>query len=110
MRPAPLIRAGPGQAVPGYVSKTDMVAALRNVTDELAQRVAVGLGLAELPEALPAARPPVADLDPQVVMQPRRVMQLDHEPGLRHGRDVTASPPGWRHLLPISKQAPTTKL
>ena len=28
VRPAPLIRAGPGQAAPGYVSKTDMVAAL----------------------------------------------------------------------------------
>jgi catalase len=41
-----------------------MVAGLRNVTDELAQRVAIGLGLDELPGALPAARPPVAGLDP----------------------------------------------
>lgn len=39
VRPAPLIRAGPGQAAPGYVSKTDMVAALIReliITGELA--------------------------------------------------------------------------
>ncbi len=48
----------------GLDIRVRIVAGLRNVTDELAQRVAVGLGLAELPEALPAARPPVADLDP----------------------------------------------
>ena len=39
-----------------------MVAGLRNVDEQLAQQVADGLGLASLPDALPAARPPVTDL------------------------------------------------
>jgi catalase len=39
-----------------------MVAGLRNVHAELAQAVADGLGLAELPEPLPAAREPRTDL------------------------------------------------
>jgi catalase len=39
-----------------------MVAGLRNVGDELASAVAEGLGLPELPEALPPAREPVRDL------------------------------------------------
>jgi catalase len=42
--------------------RTRMVAALRNVDDDLAGSVAGGLGLAELPDALPAAREPVRDL------------------------------------------------
>ena len=33
-----------------------MVAALRNVDEDLARSVADGLGLAELPDALPSAR------------------------------------------------------
>jgi catalase len=44
--------------------RTRMVAGLRNVDDELAQAVADGLGLPELPEALPAARQTVTDLSP----------------------------------------------
>jgi catalase len=39
-----------------------MVAGLRNVDEDLAQAVADGLGLPELPDALPAAREPVRDL------------------------------------------------
>ena len=39
-----------------------MVAALRNVDEDLARSVADGLGLPELPEALPAAREPLTDL------------------------------------------------
>jgi catalase len=39
-----------------------MVAALRNVDEDLARSVAGGLGLAELPDALPSAREPVRDL------------------------------------------------
>ena len=42
--------------------RTRMVAALRNVDEDLAGSVADGLGLAELPDALPAAREPVRDL------------------------------------------------
>ena len=42
--------------------RTRMVAALRNVDEHLAGSVAGGLGLAELPDALPAAREPVRDL------------------------------------------------
>ena len=42
--------------------RTRMVAALRNVDEDLAGSVAGGLGLAELPDALPAAREPVRDL------------------------------------------------
>ena len=40
-----------------------MLANLRNVHDELAARVAEGLGV-ELPEPTPAARPPITDLSP----------------------------------------------
>jgi catalase len=39
-----------------------MVAGLRNVHEELAQTVADGLGMAELPDPLPAAREPRTDL------------------------------------------------
>ena len=42
--------------------RTRMVAGLRNVDEDLAQAVADGLGLPELPDALPAAREPVRDL------------------------------------------------
>jgi catalase len=41
-----------------------MVAGLRNVDEELAQAVADGLGLAELPDRAAAAREPVTDLSP----------------------------------------------
>src|SRR4051794_2828539 len=41
-----------------------MVAGLRNVDEDLARQVADGLGLADLPEATPAAREPIADLEP----------------------------------------------
>ncbi|MGH9074272.1 MAG: catalase, partial [Acidimicrobiales bacterium] len=41
-----------------------MVAGLRNVHDDLARSVADGLGLAELPDATPPARPPLTDLPP----------------------------------------------
>jgi catalase len=44
--------------------RTRMVAGLRNVDDELASAVAEGLGLGELPEPLPAARPSIRDLAP----------------------------------------------
>ncbi|HLI00372.1 MAG TPA: catalase [Acidimicrobiales bacterium] len=43
--------------------RSRMVAGLRNVDDTLASRVADGLGL-ELPDPLPAARPPIDDLRP----------------------------------------------
>jgi catalase len=39
-----------------------MVANLRNVDEDLAQQIADGLGLAELPPASPAAQPPITDL------------------------------------------------
>jgi len=42
--------------------RTRMVAGLRNVDEDLARSVADGLGLAELPDAMPAAREPVRDL------------------------------------------------
>jgi catalase len=42
--------------------RSRMVAALRNVDEDLARSVAGGLGLAELPDAAPAAREPVRDL------------------------------------------------
>jgi catalase len=41
-----------------------MVAGLRNVDDDLARRVADGLGLPRLPDPLEPAREPVTDLDP----------------------------------------------
>ncbi len=41
-----------------------MIAALRNVDEELAGAVADGVGLQELPEASPPAREPIADLAP----------------------------------------------
>jgi catalase len=44
--------------------RTRMVAGLRNVHEDLARHVADGLGLQELPEASPAARPPIEDLAP----------------------------------------------
>jgi len=44
--------------------RTRMVAGLRNVHERLARAVADGLGLNELPDALPAAREPVTDLAP----------------------------------------------
>jgi catalase len=42
--------------------RTRMVAGLRNVDEDLAHSVADGLGLPELPDALPAAREPITDL------------------------------------------------
>jgi catalase len=42
--------------------RTRMVAGLRNVHEELAQHVADGLGLGELPEKAEAAREPITDL------------------------------------------------
>ncbi len=42
--------------------RSRMVAALRNVDEDLARSVADGLGLAKLPDALPPAREPVRDL------------------------------------------------
>jgi catalase len=42
--------------------RTRMVAGLRNVGEDLAQAVADGLGLPELPDALPSAREPVREL------------------------------------------------
>jgi catalase len=44
--------------------RSRVVAALRNVDDGLAQQVADGLGLGELPDPLPAAREPRTDLQP----------------------------------------------
>ena len=44
--------------------RTRMVAGLRNVTEELAQAVAGGLGLKEMPERLEPAHPPLTDLPP----------------------------------------------
>ncbi|HEX3426378.1 MAG TPA: catalase [Acidimicrobiales bacterium] len=44
--------------------RSRMVAGLRHVDESLARQVADGLGLAELPEPLPAARTPIADLPP----------------------------------------------
>jgi catalase len=41
-----------------------MVAGLRNVDEDLAQQIADGLGLQELPEATPPARAPIGDLAP----------------------------------------------
>jgi catalase len=41
-----------------------MVAGLRNVDEGLAQGIADGLGLDQMPDPLPAARPPVDDLAP----------------------------------------------
>ena len=48
--------------------RTRMVAGLRNVHEELAQAVADGLGLSELPEAASAAREPVTDLPPSAAL------------------------------------------
>jgi catalase len=42
--------------------RTRMVAGLRNVHEDLARSVADGLGQAELPDPLPAAREPITDL------------------------------------------------
>ena len=44
--------------------RTRMVAGLRNVHEDLARDVADGLGLQELPDASPPARPPIEDLPP----------------------------------------------
>jgi catalase len=44
--------------------RTRMVAGLRNVDEQLARAVADGLGLKELPEPVPAARPTMSDLEP----------------------------------------------
>jgi hypothetical protein len=44
--------------------RTRMVAGLRNVHQDLAQHVADGLGLQELPDASQPARPPIEDLPP----------------------------------------------
>jgi catalase len=60
-----------------------IVAALRNVDDDLAQTVADGLGLAELPEPLPAARPTVRDLAPSAALS-----ILGNGPGSFAGRKI----------------------
>jgi catalase len=44
--------------------RTRMVAGLRNVDEDLAQHVADGLGLSELPDAVDPAREPITDLPP----------------------------------------------
>jgi catalase len=44
--------------------RTRMVAGLRNVDEDLAQHVADGLGLSELPDAADPAREPITDLPP----------------------------------------------
>jgi len=44
--------------------RSRMVGGLRNVDEELARTVAEGLGLRELPETVPAARPPIRELAP----------------------------------------------
>jgi catalase len=46
------------------VIRVRLVAGLRNVDQQLAQRVADGLGLDRLPDPLPAAREPITDLPP----------------------------------------------
>jgi catalase len=48
--------------------RTRMVAALRNVHADLAQHVADGLGLQELPDASEPARPPIDDLPPSAAL------------------------------------------
>ncbi|HEY0398487.1 MAG TPA: catalase, partial [Acidimicrobiia bacterium] len=60
-----------------------IVAGLRNVDDDLAQTVADGLGLAELPEPLPAARPTVQDLAPSAALS-----ILGNGPGSFAGRKI----------------------
>ena len=45
-----------------------MVSGLRNVAEELAAAVTGGLGLAEVPDAMPAARPTRTDLDPSPML------------------------------------------
>jgi catalase len=60
-----------------------IVAGLRNVDDDLAQTVADGLGLAELPEPLPAARPTVRDLAPSAALS-----ILGNGPGSFAGRKI----------------------
>ncbi|HEV7687271.1 MAG TPA: catalase, partial [Acidimicrobiia bacterium] len=60
-----------------------IVAGLRNVDDDLAQTVADGLGLAELPEPLPAARPTVRDLAPSAALS-----ILANGPGSFAGRKI----------------------
>jgi catalase len=48
--------------------RTRMVANLRNVDEELARRIADGLGLPEVPEASPPARTPITDLAPSAAL------------------------------------------
>jgi catalase len=60
-----------------------VVAALRNVDDDLAQQVADGLGLGELPEPLPAAREPRTDLEPSPALS-----ILENGPGGFAGRKL----------------------
>jgi catalase len=60
-----------------------MVAGLRNVDDDLAATVANGLGLRELPAALPAAREPVRDLPSSPALS-----ILERAPGSFAGRKI----------------------
>ena len=68
---APMERRHIAEAFTFELSKVDrpdirarMVAGLRNVDDDLAGQIASGLGLADLPEPLPAARPTTPGLAP----------------------------------------------
>jgi catalase len=61
-----------------------MVAGLRNVDEQLAQAVADGLGLAELPNPLPAAAEPI-DLDPSTALS-----IIENGPDTFAGRKVGA--------------------
>jgi len=63
--------------------RTRMVAGLRNVDEDLARAVADGLGLAELPGPLPAAREPVRDLRPSPALS-----ILANGPGSFAGRKI----------------------
>jgi catalase len=60
-----------------------MVAGLRNVDEDLARSVATGLGLADLPDPLPAAREPVRDLAPSQALS-----ILANGPGSFAGRKI----------------------
>jgi catalase len=60
-----------------------LVAGLRNVDEDLALDIADGLGLAELPDRLEAARPPRTDLEPSPALS-----ILANEPDSFEGRKI----------------------
>jgi catalase len=62
-----------------------MVAGLRNVDDDLARAVADGLGLAELPDPVPAAATPIDDLAPSPALS-----IIENGPSTFAGRKVGA--------------------